>query len=96
MKISAVETATFAFISSTSFTGNKGHLGSALHVEGYVLYSDAETCTHTMHASIWLKNVNITLNTILQNTMYNGAAAVHVSIVSWVVLEDTSFRNTGG
>ena len=95
VQISAVETATFAFISSTSFTGNKGHLGSALHIEEYVF--DTEICTHTTYASIWLKNVNITANTILQNTMYYSAAAVRVSLVLWVVLEDTTFHNnTGG
>ena len=95
-QLSAVENATFAFISSTSFIGNKGHLGSALQIQENVNFN-VETCTYTMYASIWLKNVNITLNTILQNTMYNGAAAVRVSLVSWVVLEDTTFRNnTGG
>ena len=98
VNISAVETAAFAFISSTSMTGNKGHLGSALHVpvQENIFFGD-EMCTHTLHASIWLRNVSITTNTMLQNTMYYGAAAVHVNFISWVVVEDTTFHNnTGG
>ena len=92
-----IKNAAFTFISSTSFIDNKGHLGSALQVQDNVIYSGAEACTPTKHVSIWLKNVNITANTILQNTMYYSAAAVRVGSVLWVVLEDTSFHNnTGG
>ena len=74
---------------------NKVDIGSALKLQGHSSYYSA--CGNQKSATVWLKNVSINENSPNETSLHYGAAAVHVTIIHWLVLEDTCFyNNTGG
>ena len=84
------------YIHFTNIIGNTGDIGSAVKLK--LQEYSTETCANpSQSGSLWLKSVAINSNSIHRATLSYGAAAVHVSFVHQLFLEDTSFyNNTGG
>ena len=84
------------YIHFTDIIGNTGDIGSAVKLK--LQEYSTTTCTNpSQSGSLWLKSVAINSNSIHRATLSYGAAAVHVSFVHQLFLEDTSFyNNTGG
>ena len=83
---------------STNISENRAKFGSAIGIQRYSSdLEDIRPCLSPAFAAVFLKNVTIHTNTLSEDIMYYGAAAVHVESLQWMILEDTIFyNNTGG